>query len=188
MARKPTDTVALTLRVREDLRRRLEKEAKKHDHSLNNEMVRRLEETFQPQRDALINLIAGNDSNALAMRMIAEAMMLAQTLQWQSGKSEGWTEKDTANMIRGAVHHILTKWGDIPDDLIGDEGWPLARFILDRHRIDEINKAKRLAAMTPEETQKYEERERRLEEEAEDAGHAYVEELHQQLRAEGEDI
>jgi hypothetical protein len=145
VARKRTDTVALTLRVREDLRRRLEREAKKRAHSLNTEMVRRLEDTFQPERDALVTLIAGNDSNATAMHMIAEAMMLAQTLRWQhSDKAEGYAEEfraetDRALMIRAAVNLILTAWGNLSGESPGrgdarsiEVGRRLAYFVLER--------------------------------------------------------
>jgi hypothetical protein len=45
--RKPTDSAQLKLRLREELRKRLEREAKKADHSLNTEMVRRLEQSFE---------------------------------------------------------------------------------------------------------------------------------------------
>src|ERR1051325_3920382 len=45
--RKKTATVNFTLRLREDLRRRLEAAAKKEERSLNEEIVRRLEESFQ---------------------------------------------------------------------------------------------------------------------------------------------
>jgi hypothetical protein len=50
MARKPTDTVALTLRIREVLRRRLQREADKDDVSLNWEISRRLEASFEAER------------------------------------------------------------------------------------------------------------------------------------------
>jgi hypothetical protein len=46
MARKPTDTAQLKLRIREDLRRRLEQAAKKRNVSLNHEMVDRLRTSF----------------------------------------------------------------------------------------------------------------------------------------------
>jgi hypothetical protein len=52
MARKPTDTVQLNLRFSETLRRRLEREAKKQDHSLNAEIVHRLEGSVQRQDEA----------------------------------------------------------------------------------------------------------------------------------------
>jgi hypothetical protein len=46
MVRKPTEIVTLSLRVREELRRRLEAEAKKRRHSLNAEISRRLVSSF----------------------------------------------------------------------------------------------------------------------------------------------
>ena len=47
MARTKTATVQLKLRLREDLRRRIEQEAKKAGHSLNQEMVQRLKQSFR---------------------------------------------------------------------------------------------------------------------------------------------
>jgi hypothetical protein len=45
-ARKPTDIVQLKLRLREELRRKLERAAAKKEHSLNTEMVERLDRSF----------------------------------------------------------------------------------------------------------------------------------------------
>ena len=47
MVRKPTDMVQLKLRFPEALRRRLEREAKKHGQSLNAEIVMILEGRFR---------------------------------------------------------------------------------------------------------------------------------------------
>jgi hypothetical protein len=47
MARKPSDTVQLKLRFPETLRRRLEREARRHGQSLNREIVSILEERFR---------------------------------------------------------------------------------------------------------------------------------------------
>jgi hypothetical protein len=52
MARKPTDTVKLQLRFHEVLRRRLAQEAKKHDRSLNAEIVHRLEQSLDVPEQA----------------------------------------------------------------------------------------------------------------------------------------
>jgi Arc-like DNA binding domain len=52
MARKPTDTVKLQLRFHEALRRRLAQEAKKHDRSLNAEIVHRLEQSLDVPEQA----------------------------------------------------------------------------------------------------------------------------------------
>jgi hypothetical protein len=45
--RKPTDTTHISLRIRESLRRELAKEAAKHRVSLNNEIVQRLNDSFE---------------------------------------------------------------------------------------------------------------------------------------------
>ena len=47
MARKPSDPVKLNLRFQETLRARLEKQAVKNNRSMNEEIVRRLENSFQ---------------------------------------------------------------------------------------------------------------------------------------------
>jgi hypothetical protein len=47
LARNPTDIVELKLRARESLRRKLEAAAKRHQVSLNNEMVTRLEASLE---------------------------------------------------------------------------------------------------------------------------------------------
>lgn len=52
MAKKPADPVKLNLRFTEGLRARLEKQAAKNNHSLNAEIVRRLEQSFD-QADRL---------------------------------------------------------------------------------------------------------------------------------------
>jgi hypothetical protein len=46
VARKPTDTVKLQLRLEEGLRRRLEREARWRRRSMNAEIVSRLQESF----------------------------------------------------------------------------------------------------------------------------------------------
>jgi hypothetical protein len=52
MARKSTDIVPLTLRLREDLRRKLERAADKAERSLNIEIVERLEASFTNEEKA----------------------------------------------------------------------------------------------------------------------------------------
>jgi hypothetical protein len=55
MARKPADPVKLNLRFTEGLRSRLEKLAEKNNRSMNEEIVRRLEESFK--RDDLTEIL-----------------------------------------------------------------------------------------------------------------------------------
>ena len=47
MPRKPTETVQVNLRMKESLRRKLEREASKHFVSLNKEMTMRIEDSFE---------------------------------------------------------------------------------------------------------------------------------------------
>jgi hypothetical protein len=65
MARKPTEYVQFKLRIREGLRSRIEREAKKKDQSANNEAVERLEQSFslekKENRDAaVVDFLAGD--------------------------------------------------------------------------------------------------------------------------------
>ena len=77
MTKKPTEIVPTMLRIREDLRKRLEREAKKRDHSLNAEMVERLEASFvkdaKELRDsAIVDMMVDNDSwKGNAVRILA---------------------------------------------------------------------------------------------------------------------
>jgi hypothetical protein len=66
MAKKSTAIVPTMLRMREDLRKRLDREAKKREHSLNAEMVERLEQSFvddeQNKREvAIIRMMTESD-------------------------------------------------------------------------------------------------------------------------------
>jgi hypothetical protein len=51
MARKPTDYVQVKIRMREALRRKLEREAEKKKHSANNEALERIEWTFRQEEE-----------------------------------------------------------------------------------------------------------------------------------------
>jgi hypothetical protein len=69
-ARKTTAIIQLKVRMREDLRRRLEREADRRKDSINNEVVRRLEGSFK--RDA---------DQDLASELRAENARLLQLLE-----------------------------------------------------------------------------------------------------------
>jgi hypothetical protein len=49
MARKPTEFVQFKLRIREGLRRKIERAAEKKAHSANTEAVERIEQTFEEE-------------------------------------------------------------------------------------------------------------------------------------------
>jgi hypothetical protein len=54
MVRKPSDVIQYKIRIREDLRRRLEQAAKRHDRSINSEIASRLGESFNlPKLDKI---------------------------------------------------------------------------------------------------------------------------------------
>jgi hypothetical protein len=64
MARKPNDPVKLNLRFTEALRLRLEKQADKNNRSLNEEIIRRLEDSF------------GGDDFRSALEKLSETMTI----------------------------------------------------------------------------------------------------------------
>jgi len=90
MARKPTEIIALSLRVREELRRRLEGEAKKQRRSLNAEIVHRLEQSLQKEDEAahmsrIASMAAETLSAAVEEKLIAKWVELrASALQQAS--------------------------------------------------------------------------------------------------------
>jgi Arc-like DNA binding domain len=55
MARKPSEQVKLNLRFTEALRSRLEKQAARNNRSMNEEIIRRLEDSFR--RDDLMTVV-----------------------------------------------------------------------------------------------------------------------------------
>lgn len=74
--RKQIDIVQLKLRIREELRRKLEREAAKKGHSLNTEMVERLEASFavesqvRDQKELLTAVSAETDRAVLEVNNI----------------------------------------------------------------------------------------------------------------------
>ena len=99
MTKRPTDIVPTMLRIREELRKRIEREAKKRDHSLNAEMVDRLERSFgrdeKSRRDSAIidMLVDHNHISSAVLRKIASE--LTKNPDWFRNK-EGMK-----NMIEG---------------------------------------------------------------------------------------
>jgi flagellar motor switch protein FliG len=73
MVRKPADLVPLMLRLPEDLRRRIEREATRNQRSLNAEVVRRLEDSFRSEDSAqLIDKTAKATAAATAADIFAK--------------------------------------------------------------------------------------------------------------------
>jgi hypothetical protein len=106
VARKPTDAVQLKLRFTEALRRRLEREAKRQERSLNAEIVSRLDESFQKAREG--DLTADTFRAALGgptgdlLRALATAIWLVEK---RTGKK--WNEDpETFYQVRHALTAI----------------------------------------------------------------------------------
>jgi hypothetical protein len=78
MARKPTEYVQFKLRIRESLRRRIEREAEKKEQSANNEAVERLERSFL------------RDEQTAAEKTHTEKN--AQAFEWMVGSNEAATD------------------------------------------------------------------------------------------------
>jgi hypothetical protein len=66
MARKLTDVVQINLRIREKMRRQLEKAAAKRQVSLNYEMVSRIQETFDGKSLFDLDMVTEEMKNAWA--------------------------------------------------------------------------------------------------------------------------
>jgi hypothetical protein len=79
--RKKTATVQLKLRIREELRQKLERQAHGREVSLNSEMVRRLENSFESgTTDLLVKVLTGSPSNAKLLAMIASVLQATELL------------------------------------------------------------------------------------------------------------
>jgi hypothetical protein len=135
MARKPTEYVQFKLRIREGLRRNIEREAKKKAQSANNEAVDRLEKSFEiddritqlrdvwtervedirKQSREAIDQITKETSGALAEmreanleleRAYAQAEMAASMIDVMLGKNEA-----SSNLLR----RIALELANVPD-------------------------------------------------------------------------
>src|SRR5262249_54939477 len=109
MARKLADTVQLKLRFSEALRRRLEREAKRPEHSVNGEIIARLEQSLRKSEDAdllgsTLRALFGGATGDL-LRAIATAIWL---IEKRTGKK--WHEdRETALQVSRAIDEI-TDW------------------------------------------------------------------------------
>jgi hypothetical protein len=98
MPRKLTEIVQVNLRMRESLRRKLEKAAADANNSLNTEMVERLENSFQNE-DLLPRLNQLNEVlHAISAKHAREGRVLAG---WMSDelRKKGLDEADTKDLV-----------------------------------------------------------------------------------------
>ena len=107
MVRKTTDTVQLKLRFSEALRRRLDREAKRQEHSLNGEIIHRLEQSFRKAENADL---LGSTLRALFGGATGDLLRAIATVVWLIERRTGkkWNEdRDTASQVSIAMRIVL---------------------------------------------------------------------------------
>jgi hypothetical protein len=127
MARKPTDTAQLKLRIREELRRRLEQAAKKRDVSLNFEMTDRLKASLDREAHRTIDRVASDLDKAASNliryaesvidRMLQEELMSAAEALIEQLPAEIRERKATklaGEEVQKAIGIIAARVGRIP--------------------------------------------------------------------------
>jgi hypothetical protein len=86
MPRKPSETVQLKLRFPERLRIRIEAEAEKNERSMNAEIVRRLEQSFEKDdRAALLKDAAAEAIDEALRRILASSDSKTTVQKWLKG-------------------------------------------------------------------------------------------------------
>jgi hypothetical protein len=116
--RKKTDIVGLKLRLRESLRARIEAAAKAQERSLNNEVIARLEQSFD--RESLTRL-RDNVEKGLDAIMVQNERR-EKLLELESQKFRRALEEYYGRMTSAADHRIklaaaAARDGDTQDDL-----------------------------------------------------------------------
>jgi Arc-like DNA binding domain len=105
VARKLTDTVKLQVRLSERLRRRVERAAAALECSMNAEIIKRLEQSFE-QVDKMEEIFGGRDKFAL-FQMLAGAIGMVEA---KAGSR--WTDPDNVKArgeIAQAIADVLAK-------------------------------------------------------------------------------
>jgi hypothetical protein len=98
VARKRTDIVGVTLRIREELRQRLERAANRNDTSLNAEIEARLESSFDLTNTAsLIRVLVGGGFHADLLGAIARVI---------DGNWKEYPEKSEAAQVRREAAYV----------------------------------------------------------------------------------
>jgi hypothetical protein len=106
MARKSSDIAQLKLRIREDLRHRLEQAAKKRDVSLNYEMTSRLAESFERSEMLKLGKITAGLEDVYE-RFAREGRDRLQTQELMSAAEELIKQLPTAVQDREAVKRAI---------------------------------------------------------------------------------
>jgi hypothetical protein len=112
--RKPADIAHVNLRVRENLRRRLEIEAKRRRFSLNSEIHARLEQSFYDKAHGDIWEIARTlKDNCLRLEATEELLALGDLVMEELKR--GGSAEEIAERVKGLVAGPVQKWSAIRD-------------------------------------------------------------------------
>lgn len=105
MARKPTDFVHVNLRINEDLRRKLESEAARHQTSLNNEIRVQLVESLEAKAVGdLASIAADLHVRYLQLGMTEDVRALSAILAAKTlGRSDDPRDANTVAMLLEAA-------------------------------------------------------------------------------------
>jgi hypothetical protein len=107
--RKTTDIVKVNLRLREALRQRLERQAKRNDTSLNSEMARRLESSLDGE-ERIADLVGGERSLEL-FKVIGPAIARIERETGKQWDDDVWTRvrvsRSIAAIMNGFQHRDL---------------------------------------------------------------------------------
>jgi HicB family len=126
MARKPADIVQPSLRIRDDLHRRLEQAAKKRGVSLNFEMTNRLKESFDREAYRTIDGVASDLENVWTRfaevlhndSLQGELLRATEALveQLPAEIRERATIKEAVERVQKAITAIAKRIGRARDD------------------------------------------------------------------------
>jgi HicB family len=112
MARKPTAIAQLKLRLREDLRRRLEQAAKKQDVSLNHEITSRLRDSFDRADLTTLSRVAAD------MDLVAERLKRAENFMRYAREQE---DRALLDDLREAGEALVAQIEQQPAEILARE-------------------------------------------------------------------
>ena len=132
MSRKPGETVQINLRLKEALRRRLEREAKKRGVSLNFEMTSRIEQSFEMESlrtqevvtadmhvawsrfgQLLHGLASQGDLRRAAEMLIAEVEAMPECLEREGVQKAVATVKQVTNLLDREAALAIRRMGHV---------------------------------------------------------------------------
>jgi hypothetical protein len=116
--RAASKTVQVKVRMREDMRRKLEREAEARGLTINAEILRRLEQTFEP------DWIGGPETRAV-LHIIAKQVDLFKQDTSKPAESGGGRYMATARALATLADHMLpdeAKWAGVTMGNTREEG------------------------------------------------------------------